>query len=395
MSGSILSPYRWQMFFNGIPASGALLYSYQSGSSTPYPLYSDSALSVPLTNPVVADSNGVFPIMYMAAVAYRIVVTTSDGQTIFPAQDNISNLFQLAQASINSQLASVGFGAVQGRLTLTSGLPVTVSDVTAATGVFFAPLNGNRIGLYSSGSWSTLTFAQLSIAVPATTSTLYDVFAYNNSGVVALELSAAWSASTGGASSRFASGTYATTLPTQDGIYVKSTDGTLIDATRRYLGTFMTTGVSGQTEDSVKKRLLWNYYNQVSSQQIVVEATASWTYTTAAYRQANGAAGNQLAFVVGVAQSKYRAVIGVQAVNTGANPPISVAVGNNSTSVAASPQIINVAFGITTVLPITCEYVTVPAVGYNVFVWLESSGTGSTTTWASSSQAGIAGEFFR
>lgn len=35
----------------------------------------------------------------------------------------------------------------QGRLTLTSGTPVTTSDVTAATTIYFTPYKGNRIAL--------------------------------------------------------------------------------------------------------------------------------------------------------------------------------------------------------------------------------------------------------
>jgi hypothetical protein len=80
-----------------------------------------------------------------------------------------------------------------GRLTLTTGLPVTTADVTgaSATTLYYAPYGGcNQIDLFDGTTWARNAFAQISIAVPATTSQMYDVFAYDNAGVVALELTA-------------------------------------------------------------------------------------------------------------------------------------------------------------------------------------------------------------
>src|SRR5690348_9522061 len=76
----------------------------------------------------------------------------------------------------------------QGRLTLTTGVPVTTSNVTAATTIYFTPFRGNQIDLYTGGTWQRFTFSELSIAVPASTNTDYDVWVYNNSGTPALEL---------------------------------------------------------------------------------------------------------------------------------------------------------------------------------------------------------------
>ena len=73
----------------------------------------------------------------------------------------------------------------------------------------------------------------ISIAVPSTTSTVYDVFVYDSSGTSTLELTA-WTNLT----------TRATALAYQNGVLCK-TEGALV--TRRYLGSFRTTGVSGQT----------------------------------------------------------------------------------------------------------------------------------------------------
>ncbi len=116
------------------------------------------------------------------------------------------------------------YSACEGRLTLTSGTPVTTSDVTAATTLYFTPYTGNRIGLNNGSAWQVHTFTELSIAIPATTDTNYDVFVYDNSGTPTLEL-LAWSDAT----------TRATAIAFNGGVYVKSGD-----ATRRYLGTIRT-----------------------------------------------------------------------------------------------------------------------------------------------------------
>lgn len=68
---------------NGIAQSGAKLYFYTTGTTTPSPIYSDSGLSVPLTNPVTANGAGRFPDIYLnSAVTYRLIVKDSAGATL-------------------------------------------------------------------------------------------------------------------------------------------------------------------------------------------------------------------------------------------------------------------------------------------------------------------------
>ena len=138
-------------------------------------------------------------------------------------------------------------GLCEGRLTLLTGVPVTLADQAAKTTIYFTPFKGNRISLYDGTGWVTHVFTQKSLTVPATTSTPFDIFAYSDSGTVTLE-ALNWTNDT----------TRATALTTQDGVLVKT--GV---TTRRYLGTGRTTAVEGQIEDSVALRFLWNYYNRV------------------------------------------------------------------------------------------------------------------------------------
>jgi hypothetical protein len=92
MPGTLAPIYRWTVLQDGKPAAGARLYSWLSGTNTPSPLYNsvDLAPAHAHTNPVIADSTGTFPVLYIDAINYRFMVTAADGTTIFPAQDDIN-----------------------------------------------------------------------------------------------------------------------------------------------------------------------------------------------------------------------------------------------------------------------------------------------------------------
>ena len=170
-----------------------------------------------------------------------------------------------------------------GRLTLTSNTPITTSDVTSATTIYYTPYNGDRISLYDGTNWATYTFTQLSLALGTLTSGLnYDVFMYNNSGTLTLEL-AAWTNDT----------TRTTALVLTNGVYLKT--GAL---TRRYLGTIRTTSTT-TTEDSITKKFVWNFNNRVE-RPLYKNGTTSHTYTTAAWRNWNNDATLRVEFVIGI-----------------------------------------------------------------------------------------------
>lgn len=73
----------------GTLLAGAKCYTYTTGTTTPAATYSDYGLTTPNTNPVVADANGVFPIMFgSAGTLYRLKFTTSADVLIYQ-EDNI------------------------------------------------------------------------------------------------------------------------------------------------------------------------------------------------------------------------------------------------------------------------------------------------------------------
>lgn len=275
-----------------------------------------------------------------------------------------------------------------GRLTLTTATPVTTADVTAATTLYFTPYRGNAVMLYTGSKWVLHNLTELSIAVPATTVTMYDVFLDYNSGTPQLALTA-WTDDT----------TRATALTTQDGVYVKNGD-----TEQRYIGNMRTTGSSGQTEDSLAKRFVWNYYNRVRRPMRVIDTTDSWEYTTATFRQARGSTANQLDYIVGVQEDVVEAMVYSIASNSAAGTNIRVGIGVDSTS---DPTTAGLQLGGSSVTAVAGEgeevtsfYSGFPGIGRHYLARLEFSEAAGTTTWlgdfgaADGLQTGIQGSIF-
>lgn len=80
----------------GFPLAGGLLYSYQHGASTltPMALYTDPALSVPFSNPIILDSAGSIgrPIYPLPSPAYDFVLRTAGNALVWQANNIIAVL---------------------------------------------------------------------------------------------------------------------------------------------------------------------------------------------------------------------------------------------------------------------------------------------------------------
>ena len=175
-----------------------------------------------------------------------------------------------------------------GRLTLQTGVPVSTTDQTSKSFLYFTPYNGDKISLYSGSSWATYTFTERSITLTSlTNNTNYDVFIYNNSGTLVLELTA-WLNDT----------TRNTSLTMTNGVYLKT--GAL---TRRYLGTIRTTSTT-TTEDSLAKRFVWNMNNAVErllyKNTYPTYAYTGHPYTTSSWRNWNNDSTMSVHFVNGL-----------------------------------------------------------------------------------------------
>lgn len=89
MASNFLSPRHLAVDGNGKPISGAKLYVYTAGTTTPVTTYSDSGLSNAQTSPVVADSNGLFPAIYIASGDYKFRLLNASDVEVW-IQDNVA-----------------------------------------------------------------------------------------------------------------------------------------------------------------------------------------------------------------------------------------------------------------------------------------------------------------
>lgn len=106
----------------GAPLAAGKLYSYEAGTDTPAPLYTDVDLTIPYDNPIILDTAGTAggPI-YWLPQGYKFVITDSNDVVIETADDI---------EDVGYTFASI-FGTVMtgGSKDVVSGYTVTATDL--------------------------------------------------------------------------------------------------------------------------------------------------------------------------------------------------------------------------------------------------------------------------
>lgn len=286
-----------------------------------------------------------------------------------------------------------------GRVALTSGTPVTTSDVTAATVVYYTPHNHDVVPIYTGNGTFAFQVSELSLALNSNSGHTgyhqigknFDLFVFLDGSTLRLGTGPAWSSDTsrgtGGGSAEITksfglwvnANTMTIRFGTGSGNTVSVDSG---EAT--YVGTIRCTA-DGQTEDSLAKRFVWNAFNQVARPMARFESTDSWSYSTSAWRQANNSAANQLDFVIGLPGHAVEAVASSTTTNSDSTlTPVSIAIGLDSASAPATNCILGrdnatnsfAAFG-------RSHFRDSPGIGRHYLAWLEYGNTagGDTQTW--------------
>lgn len=315
MTNRFYSPDQQFLSNSGVPYAGGFLYFYATGTSTPLNTYSDRALSIANTNPVVLDSNGQAGSVFLQNLAYKVVledsnsnqiwtmdpVYTSDYSTFAQFQpyngnpngfvagtagtvgtlpgtsavwDYVDNILYICTTSGNAATAvwtSTSSNATsptvtppQGYLTLSSdpANPILTADTLASAFVYYTPYVGNQVPVYNGSQFLTPQFIQLGLTLASgsqTASTLYDVFVFSNSGVLTLVTGPAWASSTPGSCSR-GSGAGSTQLQRLNGIWVNeaqitgknnTSTYTIPANTATYLGSIFIDATAGQISCNV------------------------------------------------------------------------------------------------------------------------------------------------
>lgn len=90
MAGIIATEPWWTILdANGNPVSGAKIYVYDAGTSTPFVVYQDAALTVPHAQPAVADSAGRITIYLPPQSSVKVAIYTS-GSVLIRETDPIT-----------------------------------------------------------------------------------------------------------------------------------------------------------------------------------------------------------------------------------------------------------------------------------------------------------------
>ena len=246
-----------------------------------------------------------------------LTVTRAQESTTASTKNTASKTYKmiagLTAKTFNSDLIGVAapdaLQVVSGRLTLESGMPLSFDDQMAKSTIYFTPYKGNRISLYDGTKWNVHTFSEISLDLTLLlasrvllANTVFDVFVYDNAGTLALDLSTAWATDN----------TRAEALALQDGVYVRASDHTQL-----FLGTFRTVTAT-TTEDSKKKRFLWNNANRIM-RDLFYEDLISHTYDNSAGPRMW--AGNPLAYVAlvtGLRDNPITMKVGADTSSTGA-----------------------------------------------------------------------------
>lgn len=347
MANRLFSPNQQYSDTTGLPYAGGSLTFYASGTSTPLATYSNRALSIANTNPVVLDSAGRAGDIFLQNLAYKVVladvnanviwtadpvyssdfsttasflsgagspngvVAGSAGSPTVPASvywDTTNNILYVATTTgtssttvwtaVNASTAAAVVPPPQGYLTPTTGVPIILSDVTAATSIFYTPYVGNTVPIYNGSSFIPTVFTELTLTLNAAhaASNIYDVFVFNNVGVPTVVTGPSWSAGTGGniASGTCARGTGAggAALSRVNGILTNTvqitgrngaTTYTINANLATYVGSIFMDTTNGQitchrSYGVSRKWGVWNAYNRAPIVLQMGLATASWAF---------------------------------------------------------------------------------------------------------------------
>lgn len=360
---------------NGHPLSGGLLYTYSAGTTNPLATYTTRAGDVANANPVVLNAQGEADIWGTDGLSYKLVLKDSAGVT----QWTVDNVPVASDTSTSTDVAAVEPG---GRLTLTNGTPVTTADVTGAGTVYYVPYKHDKVPLYDGSAWalfsigtglSQTTVDNTKSPAAVANNSNYDLFVWNDAGIVRLSRGPLWTSDTGRGT-----GVGTSELQQVNGRQVNKTSITNGPAAQRglYVGTIRSDG-SAQINDSLAKRHCWNMNNRVRRTMSALDPTgAGWAYAVNAWRQARASAANQLDFVVGLSEDAVNARVRATAVNGAASTAaVAVGIGLDSSTALAAACVVSSSSAVfaNNDQAVAADWEGLPGLGRHTLVWIEIS----------------------
>lgn len=283
----------------------------------------------------------------------------------------------------------------QGRLTLSTGVPVAVSNVTSATAIYYSPYCGNLIPIYDGIGFKWTAFTELTNTTtdntknPAavTTNSNYDLFVWSDSGTIRLGRGPAWTSDTGRGT-----GAGTTELERVNGLLVNKIAISNGPAAQRgtYVGTVRSDGSSqinwhvGAIAANGTAGLLcvWNAYNRVLVGGLIGDTTDSWNYSTATARPSNNSTTMRVSFVQGLQEEIFEGEFSNQYSNPSQSTLAYAGIGYDSTTAfsgrfSGNANPVGVGSGLFT----SVGSHRVQALGFHYMQALEQPNATNTTTW--------------
>lgn len=271
-----------------------------------------------------------------------------------------------------------------GRLTLVSGVPVTVADISGAAVAYFTPAApGAAVPITTDGvNFTMVPFAELSNInansavgnagpAPLGANQMVDFFLWSNAGTITFTRGPAWSSDN----------IRANDLHMVNGIWVNNQ--AITNGPAAGLGTYVTTcrsNAASQLVDTASTRWCWNAYNWQRRQLKRIDAAGPFAYNnTQQWQRYNNNPSNQLDFVIGLVGTTVALTEMVGATYNGnqGSPLIGIFIDGASQPDVFLYCLVSPSFAAVSVLP----DVIAPTAPGRHYAAAYQIGGGPTTTW--------------
>lgn len=121
---------------NGDPLAGAMLFTYMAGTSTPTPVFHDANLTVPWTNPAIADAGGFFISLYMPATSQKWILQNSVGVVQWTVDPVSSIALAGSGGGVGSVLVPLGGDSTSPITNTAYAVGTTVATTHAGTSLY-------------------------------------------------------------------------------------------------------------------------------------------------------------------------------------------------------------------------------------------------------------------
>jgi len=258
------------------------------------------------------------------------------------------------------------------RLSLTNNTYLPESDVTGAATLYWTTVVSGGHGTvtcYNGSALEVQSVTQKTWSASITSGKIKNI--YWDCDGAALAAGADWTNDT----------TPSETLADEQGAVVLSTDHTKL-----WLGAVMADGTNtladsggGSTTQVGGKRFVCNGYNYETLPISVIDTADSWAYTTDAWRQANGAAGNKIEWLACRAGQTIKVDVRAMWTGTGVSFAAKVGVGIDSTTTPSGLRQGGFTPSAAGYSALGASYIGRPGIGYHSGAWLEKGADSSST----------------